>query len=124
MEQMKQVERMLRVKPLTIGAVYKHAGGVGQGYVLNLSRGGAFLATKDIFEKGSEFRVRFFLPFQLGQVDAEVVVRWRTQDLDNPPHDLRGGLGVEFTKIDPAMADKISVFIDRFCELADKLEET
>jgi Tfp pilus assembly protein PilZ len=119
----KQIERMLRVSPLTIGAVYKTGERVGQGYVLNLSRGGVFLSTKEDFQMGEEFRLRFFLPFQLGQVDALVVVRWRTQDVDNPPPHLRGGLGCEFVVIDPEMADKIDQFIDRFVELADKLEE-
>jgi len=119
----KQIERMLRVSPLTIGAVYKKGERVGQGYVLNLSRGGMFLSTKEDFPMGEEFRLRFFLPFQLGQVDALVVVRWRTQDVDNPPPQLRTGLGCEFARIDPEMVDKIDEFIDRFVELADKLEE-
>jgi Tfp pilus assembly protein PilZ len=111
------------VSPLTIGAVFKGAERVGQGYVLNLSRGGMFLSTGDEFSLGEEFRVRFFLPFQLGQVDALVVVRWRTQDVDNPPPQLRTGLGCEFVQIENEMADKIDQFIDRFVELADKLEE-
>ncbi|MGH9319483.1 MAG: PilZ domain-containing protein [Vicinamibacteria bacterium] len=119
----KQLERMLRVSPLTIGAVYKKGDRVGQGYVLNLSRGGIFLSTQQDFPMGDEFRIRFFLPFQLGQIDALVVVRWRTQDVDNPPKQLRTGLGCEFVRIDTEMADKIDQFIDRFVELADKLEE-
>jgi c-di-GMP-binding flagellar brake protein YcgR len=117
------IERMLRVSPLTIGAVYKKGDRVGQGYVLNLSRGGVFLSTGEPFGMGEEFRIRFFLPFQLGQVDAVVTVRWRTRDVDNPPKQLRGGLGCEFVTIDPEMQDKIDQFIDRFVELADKLED-
>lgn len=116
-----QIERMLRVSPLTIGAVFKKGGEVGQGYVLNLSRGGVFLTVKTAFALGEEFRLRFFLPFQLGQVDALVVVRWRTQDADNPPRSLRGGMGLEFVDIQPEMRDKISEFIEKFVELADKL---
>ena len=119
----KEMDRMLRVSPLTIGAVYKKGDRVGQGYVLNLSRGGVFLSTQEDFQMGEEFRLRFFLPFQLGQVDALVVVRWRTQDVDSPPPQLRAGLGCEFAQIEPEMADKIDQFIDRFVELADKLEE-
>jgi hypothetical protein len=119
----RELDRMLRVSPLTIGAVYKRAERVGQGYVLNLSRGGMFLSTGEDFLLGEEFRVRFFLPFQLGQVDALVLVRWRTQDVENPPPQLRTGLGCEFVQIDSEMADKIDRFIDRFVELADKLEE-
>jgi Tfp pilus assembly protein PilZ len=118
------IERMLRVSPLTIGAVFKKAERVGQGYVLNLSRGGIFLSTTESFGMGEEFRIRFFLPFQLGQVDAVVVVRWRTGDVDNPPRQLRSGLGCEFVTIDPDMQDRIDQFIDRFVELADKLEDS
>ena len=117
-----EIDRMMRVSPLTIGAVYKKRDRVGQGYVLNLSRGGVFLSTKDLFELGDTFRIRFFLPFQLGQVDAEVVVRWRTQDAESPPQYLRSGLGLEFVKAAPEALEKIEQFIDRFVELADKLE--
>lgn len=120
----KAMERMLRVNPLTIGAVYKKADRVGQGYVLNLSRGGVFLSTDSPFEVGEEFRLRFFLPFQLGQIDASVIVRWRTSDVENPPKSLRNGLGCEFLRIDPEMQDKIDQFISRFVELADKLEDS
>ena len=117
-----QIERMLRVSPLTISAVYKTADRVGQGYVLNLSRGGVFLSSDIGFEMGDQLRLRFFLPFQLGQVDARVQVRWRTQDAENPPQELRSGFGLEFIEIESEMQDKISRFIEKFIELAEQLE--
>ena len=117
-----QIERMLRVSPLTISAVYKMADRVGQGYVLNLSRGGVFLSSDVGFEMGDQFRLRFFLPFQLGQVDAQVQVRWRTQDADNPPQELRSGFGLECIEIESEMQDKISRFIEKFVDLAEQLE--
>ena len=89
---------------------------------MNLSRGGVFLTSSDAFEMGETFRIRFFLPFQLGQVDAEVQVRWRTQDVPNPPTSLRSGFGLEFTQIATEDQDKISRFIDKFVELAEQLE--
>ena len=116
------IERMLRVSPLTISAVYKTADRVGQGYVLNLSRGGVFLSSDIGFEMGDQLRLRFFLPFQLGQVDARVQVRWRTQDAENPPQELRSGFGLEFIEIESEMQDKISRFIEKFIELAEQLE--
>ena len=117
-----EIERMLRVNPLTISAVYKTADRVGQGYVLNLSRGGVFFSSDVGFEMGDQFRLRFFLPFQLGPVDAKVQVRWRTQDAETPPPELRSGLGLEFIEIDPEMQDKITQFISKFVELAEQLE--
>jgi len=116
------IERMLRVSPLTIGAVYKTPDKVGQGYVLNLSRGGVFFTADVPFEMGEQFRLRFFLPFQLGQVDGKVQVRWRTQDVENPPKDLRTGFGLEFVEIETEMQDKITQFIHRFVALAEQLE--
>lgn len=117
-----EIERMLRVSPLTISAVYKIAGRAGQGYVLNLSRGGVFFSSDVGFEMGDQFRLRFFLPFQLGAVDARVQVRWRTQDAENPPPELRSGFGLEFLEIETAMQDKISEFVAKFVELAEQLE--
>lgn len=116
------IDRMLRVSPLTIGAVYKTRDKVGQGYVLNLSRGGVFFTADVGFEMEEQFRLRFFLPFQLGQVDAKVQVRWRTADVDNPPTDLRSGFGLEFIEIEPEMQDKITQFVHRFVALAEQLE--
>ena len=118
-----QIDRMLRVSPLTIGAVYKTTDDAGQGYVLNLSRGGVFLSTQRVFEMGERFRIRFFLPFQLGQVDAEVQVRWRTRDVKGDHPQLKDGFGLEFVAIDPDMQDRISQFIDKFVELAELLED-
>ena len=117
-----EIDRMLRVSPLTISAVYKTAERVGQGYVLNLSRGGVFFSSDVGFEMGDQFRLRFFLPFQLGAVDARVLVRWRTQDAENPPPELRSGFGLEFLEIETAMQDKISRFVEKFVELAEQLE--
>ena len=113
---------MLRVSPLTISAVYKMAERVGQGYVLNLSRGGVFFSSDVGFEMGDQFRLRFFLPFQLGVVDARVQVRWRSQDAESAPPESRGGFGLEFLEIETEMQDKISRFIDKFVELAEQLE--
>ncbi|HSF19064.1 MAG TPA: PilZ domain-containing protein [Vicinamibacteria bacterium] len=116
------IGHMVRLSPLTIGAVFKRGGTVGQGYVLNLSRGGVFLTTDEEFAPGESFRLRFFLPFQLGRVDADVVVRWRTRDIAHPPPGLRDGFGVEFVRLAPGVREKIERFVDRFLELADELD--
>jgi len=117
-----QLERMVRVSPLTISAVYKKRDKVGQAYVLNLSRGGVFLNASEPFEMGDTVRVQFFLPFQLGQVDADMIVRWRTQDADNPPSELPGGFGLEFLNAETETRDKIARFIEKFVEFAEQLE--
>ena len=119
---LQHIDRMLRISPLTISAVYKMADKAGQGYVLNLSRSGVFLSSDVGFEVGEQFRLRFFLPFQLGQVDARVQVRWRTQDAKNPPRERRSGFGLEFIEIESEMQDKISRFIEKFGEFAEQLE--
>ena len=113
---------MIRVRPLTIGAVFKRGGVVRQGYVLNLSRGGLFLSTRETFAVGEELRVRFLLPFQLGHVDVLAAVRWRTEDADNPPTGQGPGLGLAFVSIEPETREQIDKFIEKFCELAGKLE--
>ena len=117
-----QLERMVRVSPLTISAVFKKRDKVGQGYILNVSCGGVFLKASDPFETGETVRVQFFLPFQLGQVDAEMIVRWRTQDVDNPSPEAPVGFGLEFLDAAAETRDKISRFIEKFVDLAEQLE--
>lgn len=116
------LDEMMRVSPLVIGAAFRRGDFVGQGYVLNLSRGGLFLSTRESFAVGDELRIRFFLPFQLGRVDARAEVRWRTEDAESPPPGLGPGLGLAFVSIASDAKDLIQRFIERFCELADELE--
>jgi uncharacterized protein (TIGR02266 family) len=118
------LNEMVRVRPLTIGAVFKKGNMAGQGYVLNLSRGGLFLSTQEPFEVGEEVRVRFLLPFQLGQVDATACVRWRTGDVANPPSGQGEGVGLSFVSIERETKLRIEEFIVKFCDLAEKLEAT
>ena len=117
-----QIERMLRVSPLTISAVYKMADRVGQGYVLNLSRGGVFLSSDVGFEMGDQFRLRFFLPFQLGQVDAKSPssVAYARRRQPSPRASQRIRTRVHRDRVE--MQDKISRFIEKFVDLAEQLE--
>ena len=58
----------------------------------------------------------------MGQIDADMIVRWRTQDVRNPPSELPSGFGLEFLGAVPEIRDKISQFIEKFVALADQLE--
>jgi len=113
---------MVRVSPLTISTVYKKRDKVGQGYVLNLNRAGVFLNASDPFEMGDTVRVQFFLPFQLGKVDADMIVRWRPQDAENSPPELPGGFGLEFLNAETEARDKTTRLIEKLVELAEQLE--
>jgi len=116
------LERMLRVYPLTIAAVFNEGERVGHAYILNLSLTGVFMATEEVFEDGERFRLRFYLPLQVGSVDADVIVRWRTVDANTNATTNRPGYGLEFTKLEEPSRTRISRFIDRFVQLASDLD--
>lgn len=116
------VERMLRVHPLTIGAVYDKGGVLGHGYVLNLSVTGIFLTADERFERGDLLHLRFFLPFQVGAVEADVAVRWRSDGAMSPEEPARWGFGLEFVELEEEMRSRIEHFVERFVELASALD--
>lgn len=115
-------ERMVRVHPLTIGAVFEDPAGVGHGYVLNMSLGGVFLTTESELQLGQRLRLRFFLPFQSGPVEADVRVRWRSRDVAPPSRPPAEGFGLEFVDIETKDLASVNRFIDRFVGLASDLD--
>ncbi len=117
------VERMLRVHPLTIGALYERDGKLGHGYVLNLSETGVFLSADERFDRGDRLMLRFSLPFQSGAVCSEVVVRWRGDETAKDAAVPRWGFGLEFVELDERTMDRVRDFVERFVELATALDD-
>jgi uncharacterized protein (TIGR02266 family) len=87
--------------------------------IMNLSKGGVFIRTDLPLPPGSQVDFEFTLPRSGRTVKAEGVVIWaRKRDLkskgflpDHPP-----GMGVQFSKLDPAdieaMLDEIELLIE------------
>jgi uncharacterized protein (TIGR02266 family) len=69
---------------------------------LNVSRGGLAVRTASPLDVGTDVRIRFRLPGGKKEIDAEARVAWI---------DSRTGMGLRFTKIDPADQASIEAWV-------------
>ncbi len=84
------------------------------GYLTNLSRGGTFFHTDELPDEGAVGRVRFELPWGLGQCRAKVKVAWQRSEGAEP----KKGVGLSFLEFSPDSKRRIALCLERFAELA------
>lgn len=87
---------------LGVPIAFRVGNAIATSLMLNISHGGIAIRTTTPLEAGTLVRVRFRLPGTKKDVDAEARVAWG---------DLRVGMGVQFTNIDPAMQTAIDDFV-------------
>ncbi|MGH9253636.1 MAG: PilZ domain-containing protein [Vicinamibacterales bacterium] len=85
-----------------ISVAYRVGNTIAAALTLNIGRGGLAVRTTSPLDKGTPMRVRFRLPAALRDIDAEAVVTWA---------DRRIGMGLQFTRIDPANQQWIDDFV-------------
>ena len=113
-----------RISPLIIRAYYQHGGNPKEGYLLNLSQGGAFLATNELLPIEEILSLRIDLPWDLGDVSVEAKVAWRRDRHQCAPEESPEGLGLTFTELTPRAGEKLQKFLDKFAQLAAQIEES
>jgi c-di-GMP-binding flagellar brake protein YcgR len=113
-----------RLGPLIIKVEFESKRFSGEGYLTNLSLGGAFLAVEEIPSAGDRLSLRITLPWKLGQITAEAKV---VRQVDSGHHTTTGqpsGAGLQFTELSSSAEESIRLYIQRFSELAAQLNET
>ncbi len=113
-----------RLGPLIIRAEFESPRGQGEGYLTNLSLGGAFLAVDEMLPTGEALSLRITLPWKLGRIitGAKVVRRCgvKSQDAEGQP----SGVGLQFTNLSSSAERSIRLYMQQFSELASKLDDT
>ncbi len=113
-----------RLGPLIIKVEFESKRRCGEGYLTNLSLGGAFLAVDEMPSAGDRLSLRITLPWKLGQITvAAKVVRLvdsGRQTTTGPP----SGVGLQFTELSSSAEESIRLYMQRFSELAAQLNET
>ncbi len=109
-EQLTDRER-IRV-PVDVPVVFQHGKQHHSGKVVNLSRGGIFIASEHLLDVGSVFAV--YIP-QVGNTSEEVLeidseVMWLTKR-GIPEIELPRGMGVQFTKYPTKAQEKLDSFV-------------
>src|SRR5687767_4385429 len=87
---------------LGIPVSYRFGNTIATSLTLNISHGGVAVRTTSLQEVGSVVRTRFRLPGGKKEIDAEARVAWT---------DRRVGMGLQFTKMDPACQSAIDEFV-------------
>ena len=88
------------------------------GYLTNLSQGGTFFHTDELPEAGTVGRVRFELPWELGQCRARVKVAWQRSEGAEP----KKGVGLSFLEFSPDSKRRVALCLERFAELAADMD--
>jgi uncharacterized protein (TIGR02266 family) len=112
-----------RLSPLIIRAQYQGDNCSGESYLLNLSEGGAFLATSEALATDENVRLEISLPWKLGEVRAESRVVWHSDTMFNTDRELPPGTGLEFTNIGPEDRERLRHYVQRFNQLADQIDK-
>ena len=120
-----------RFGPLILRAHIVVADKTHEGYLTNVSAGGAFLAIDDPPEIGSDVSIRAILPWSLGEIRASARVVWRngaesTGASAGPSHPANSikGVGVSFTTLAEGSDEALRKYLERFAELASRLDES
>ena len=119
---MEDLRRKPRIQPLVIRARVQHEGASRSGYLVNLSEGGAFLASGEPLAVGEVVELSVTLPWALGRLEARAKVVWRTQDFAARDQQQPEGFGLAFVDLSDEARGKIRLYAQRFFQLAAQLE--
>lgn len=111
-----------RFGPLVIKAVFTAGADRREGYLTNVSEGGAFLAVEDPPPLGAEVEIRAIFPWRLGELRAATRVAWRCAAGSEGSGSL-AGVGLAFEELDPKARELLDAYLEKFTELAARIDE-
>ncbi len=119
---MKEKRNHARLGPLVIKTAFSCGAERRQGYLTNVSQGGAFLAVDDPPALGTDVEIRASLPWRLGELRARTRVAWRSEGGGEGQKKL-SGVGLAFHELSPEAHRLLDAYLKRFTELAARIEE-
>jgi len=111
-----------RFGPLVIKTAFTAGADRREGYLTNVSEGGAFLAVDDPPPLGTEVEIRAVLPWRLGELRASTRVAWRSEGGGEGRGSL-SGVGLAFGELAPQARELLDAYLEKFAELAARIEE-
>jgi uncharacterized protein (TIGR02266 family) len=112
-----------RLSPLIIRAQYQSNDGDGEGYLLNLSEGGVFLATNENLSVDDSVRLQISLPWRIGAIRVDSKVVWCRDTAPGSARNLPAGVGLEFTHLSSQDAEKLKTYMQKFKELVEQINK-
>jgi len=111
-----------RFGPLVIKTAFTEGSDRREGYLTNVSAGGAFLAVDDPPPLGTEVEIRAILPWRIGELRAMTRVAWRSKGGGRGSGKI-SGVGLAFEELDPEAKELLDAYLEKFTELAARIEE-
>lgn len=103
-----------RLAPTIIRAEVGRKGKRRQGYLMNVSLGGAFLAVENPPAPETAVEVHVLLPWGVGECRLKARSVW----LQTDERERAIGAGVSFVGISEEAKEKLRSYLERYCELA------
>jgi hypothetical protein len=114
-----------RFGPLVLKARVEVDGQSFEGYLTNVSVGGAFLAIGVPPSIDAEISLSAGLPWNLGELRTRARVVWRNDAASSEdPHSPITGVGLAFTTMEAGSEEALNAYLQRFAELAAELDES
>lgn len=88
-----------------------------EGYLMNVSLGGAFLTVENPPPPGSALRVHILFPWGMGECRLEARAVW----LQTDEQGLAIGAGISFLEVSDDARQKLTRYLERFVELAAQI---
>jgi hypothetical protein len=107
-----------RYGPVMMKAVLTRAGTTFNGFLTNLSVGGAFFQTDDQPQMDMVYDLKFHLPRDLGPCQANVKVVWANVNVA----DSKRGVGLSFERMPIDSLTRLTAYIDKFQQLASDMD--
>lgn len=113
-----------RFGPLVIKAHIEEGGTRWDGYLTNVSAGGAFFAIESPPEVETELELRAAMPWKLGELHARVRVVWRNgaSRAEGEPGPPIPGVGLAFLDVPAASRATLEAYLAKFEELAAQID--
>ena len=105
-----------RIGPTIIRVQVGMDGEHRQGYLTNLSVGGAFLSMSDPPPTDTIVELTFVLPWGFGECQTRAKTVWNKTSPD------RGGVGLSFLDPGEEITAKLSTYLKRFEEMAARID--
>ncbi len=96
-----------------IKAGISNVGGIIYFSTKNISKGGAFIVSDYLFERGQELTLSFRLPDDDRIILAVGRIKWVNEKEKVDGKYLEPGMGIEFVKISPADEKRIDEFVKK-----------
>lgn len=95
--------------PVSIPVTYSFASGSGVGSFANLSEGGAFLRTHEVFSIGEPIELEFILPGSASRLRIKGEIRWSTDQIGKNIN--FGGYGIMFSELDACIVEQLREYV-------------